>query len=158
MVFTHLHFDHCAYGEFLPNAQFLVQAKELRYAVLPDSPPQLIAYEVGYEQVFPSWFKIFDRLKSVDGFHEVMPGCRLVPLPGHSPGSAGVIFDSARGRVAAVGDLVNQVENWRSADGSHIPPAMHTDLDDCLASFALLERETDVVLASHDYRMLEQWS
>lgn len=158
VVFTHLHFDHCAYGEFLPNARFLVQADELRYAVLPDRPPQRIAYEVGYEHILPSWFTVFDRLSTVDGFHEVAPGCRIVPLPGHSPGSAGVIFDTARGRVAAVGDLVNQMENWRSADGSHIPPALHTSLDDCLASFALLEAEADIVLASHDYRMLEDWS
>jgi N-acyl homoserine lactone hydrolase len=158
VVFTHLHFDHCAYGEHLPNSRFIVQAAELRYAVLPDRAPQRIAYEVGYDRVFPSWFTVFDRLITVDGVYEVAPGCRMLPLPGHSPGSAGVVFDTALGRVAVVGDLVNQIENWRSSAGSHIPPALHTDLDACLASFAVLEHEADIVVASHDYRMLEEWS
>ena len=158
VVLTHLHFDHCANGEYLPNARFLVQAAELQFAVLPDSPIQRIGYEVGYPGIIPAWMSVFDRMEVVHGRHEVAPGCTMLPLPGHSPGSAGAVFQTARGRLAVVGDLVNQIENWHAPGGGHATPALYSSHDDCQASFALLEREADHVLASHDFRMLdEEW-
>ena len=53
VVLTHLHYDHCGHGEYLPNAVFYVQRRELEYAVLPDQH-QRPGYEVGYRGVIPS--------------------------------------------------------------------------------------------------------
>ena len=155
VVYTHLHFDHCGYGELLPNAKFFVQSNELQYAVLPGEK-QRVGYEVGYPGVLPQWMKIFDRLQPVEGVFEVVPGCTMVPLPGHTPGSAGVLFQTRKGRFAIVGDLVNRVENWRAPGGGHAAPGLHSSLDDCYSSFGVLEKEADSVLASHDFRMLEE--
>lgn len=153
VVYSHLHFDHCAYGELLPNARLLVQKRELQYAVTPDAV-HCSGYEVGYKGVLPAWMKAFDRMETVDGVSEVTDGCVMLPLPGHSPGSAGVVFRTRKGSFAVVGDLVNLMENWQGAGGRHVPPALHSDLSACYASFSLLEKEADVVLASHDFRML----
>ena len=154
VVFTHLHFDHCSYAEHLPNARLLVQRTELRYAVSPE-PEHRTGYETGFRNVIPSWMKAFDKIEAVEGDVEVAPGFRILALPGHTPGSCGAVFDTRVGRHAIVGDLVNQVENWEGNGGNHIPPTLNCGIEECHKSFERLEKEADVVLASHDYRMFD---
>lgn len=155
VVFTHLHFDHCSYAEYLPNARILVQKSELRYAVTP-LPQHRTGYETGFRHVIPSWMKSFDKIEAIEGDVEVAPGFTILALPGHTPGSSGAIFDTAAGRHAVVGDLVNQIENWDGDEGRHIPPTLNCGIDACFESFKRLEDYADVVLASHDSRMLDR--
>ncbi|MTD58019.1 N-acyl homoserine lactonase family protein [Amycolatopsis pithecellobii] len=157
VVYTHLHWDHCAGAENLPNARIFVQERELQFAVSP--PTQFRrGYEVGTRGTSPSWMPSFDRIEPVTGDIEVSPGFRMVSLPGHTPGSAGVIFQGRTGRYAVVGDLVNQIENWEGTAESpgHIAPSLHASLEDCHTAFAKLDQEADIVLASHDARMLDR--
>ena len=154
VVFTHLHFDHCAHSEFLPHARVLVAREELRYAVAPLDAHRR-GYEVRYHDLKPAWMSNFGRIEPIDGLTQISEGCKVLPLPGHSPGSVGVFFDTARGRYCAAGDLVSRVENWKDARGEHVAPALHSSLEACGTSFALMEREADVVLASHDYRSMD---
>ena len=65
-------------------------------------------------------------------------------------------FNADRDQLLLVGDLVNRVENWRAPGGGHAAPGLHSSLDDCYSSFGVLEKEADSVLASHDFRMLEE--
>jgi glyoxylase-like metal-dependent hydrolase (beta-lactamase superfamily II) len=153
VVFTHLHFDHCAHAEHLPNARVVVQRDELRYAVAPLTEHRR-GYEVGYPGLRPAWTSAFGQLDPVDGVAELSDGCTVLPLPGHTPGSCGVVFRTRKGRFCVAGDLVSRVENWRSPSGEHIAPTLKSSLAECHDSFRLLEREADVVLASHDSRML----
>lgn len=157
VVFSHLHFDHCADGDLLPNARFFVQADELRYAVAPG--PHGRAYDCGHVGVRPAWLNVFDRIETLEGDVELLPGVQVIHTPGHSPGSMSVSFDTRNGRYAVAGDLVNRLENW-SGDGRrrHVPPGFHTDREECERSLARLESFADVVLASHDHRMLEHHS
>ncbi|TAN23761.1 MAG: N-acyl homoserine lactonase family protein [Actinomycetota bacterium] len=154
VVFTHLHFDHCSYAEHLPNARIFVQKTEIQYAVAPNLEHRN-GYDVGYRNVLPSWMKAFDKFEIIQGDVEVAPGFRILALPGHTPGSSGAVFDTRTGRHAVVGDLVNQIENWEGQGGKHIAPTLNCGVDLCFASFSRLEKEADVVLASHDYRMLD---
>lgn len=157
VILTHLHFDHCAYLDLLPNARFLAQRSELQYAVAPLGEHRR-GYEVGYPGVIPHWMRAFDRIESVEGSLEVSSGCRILALPGHTPGSQGALFDTPQGRHAVVGDLVNMIENWNGGGaGRHIAPTLHFDLEACHRSFSALEREADVVLASHDFRMVDEY-
>jgi glyoxylase-like metal-dependent hydrolase (beta-lactamase superfamily II) len=48
-----------------------------------------------------------ERLELADGEHEIAPGVRLLPLPGHTPGHMGVVFTSGREMAVYVGDLVH---------------------------------------------------
>lgn len=155
VVFTHLHFDHCSYAENLPNARILVQKIELQYAVSPN-PEHRTGYETGFKNVIPAWMRSFDKIEVVQGDVEVAPGFSILSLPGHTPGSAGAVFETKNGRFAVVGDLVNQVENWQAANGGHIPPTLNCGVEDCFRSFKRLEEHADTVLASHDYRMFDK--
>ncbi len=155
VIFSHLHFDHCYYGEVLPNARFLVQRSELQYAVAP-IPWHRSAFESGIPGAVPPWFSVFDRLQPVDGDIEVMPGIGFVALPGHTPGSAGATVHTARGTHLLAGDTINLVENWEGGKGRrHIPPGNFVDVVETYRSFEKIERVADVVLASHDFRMFD---
>lgn len=155
VLFTHLHFDHCSYAQFIPNAKVLVQKSEIQYAVAPDDS-HTGGYEARRRNVIPSWMKAFDKIVPIEGDVEVVPGFRVLALPGHTIGSAGAIFDTSEGRYAVAGDLINQVENWEGTGGGHIPPTANIGVDLCSQSFKRLEVESDNVLASHDFRMFDR--
>ncbi|GAA5148284.1 hypothetical protein GCM10025768_09730 [Microbacterium pseudoresistens] len=155
VILTHLHFDHCADGELLPSARFYVQRSELEYAERPDARQER-AYDLGHDGIRPAWWKIRDRISVIDGEHELTPGCTILHTPGHTPGSASAVFRRQDGvRVAIAGDLISRMENWSNERGDHIPPGLVTSLADCAASWRALKHAADVVLASHDERMLD---
>lgn len=154
VIFSHLHFDHCYHGEVFPRARFLVQQAELRYAVAP-IPWHRSHFEVGLPGIQPPWFPVFDRIDAVDGDTAVLPGVSFVALPGHTPGSAGVTVRTKRGIHLLAGDTVSVVENWEGGGGQrHIAPGAY-DVIETFRSFEKMERIADVVLASHDFRMLD---
>lgn len=153
VIFTHLHFDHCSYAQYLPNAKIYVQKSELQYAVAPDD--NSTGYETGNPGIIPSWMSSFDKMVPITGDFEIAPGLLILALPGHTIGSLGVIFDTNGGRYAVAGDLINQIDNWEGNKGGHIPPTANISIDLCNQSFKRLEKESDKVLASHDYRMFD---
>lgn len=155
VVFSHLHFDHCADAELLPNARFVVHKDELRYAVAPRSE-HASAYDCGLVGVQPAWLRIFDRLEIIERDADVLPGASIIHTPGHSPGSLSVCFDTKAGRYAVAGDLVNRQENWQgNSTRRHILPGFISDRHACEASMRKLDRSADTVLASHDERSLD---
>ncbi|MET4783503.1 N-acyl homoserine lactonase family protein [Glaciihabitans sp. UYNi722] len=156
VVLSHLHYDHSGNGEHLVNARFWVQEEEVRYAIAPDTQ-HLGGYEVGFDGVIPAWLGIFDRLHRVAGDIEVASGCTVLHLPGHSPGSAGVVFETVHGRVAVAGDLVSRLENWTALGGGHAACTLNSDEEECASSFQRLENSADFVLASHDLRGLPKF-
>ena len=93
VVNTHLHFDHCGGNHLFAGVPIHVQRRELHDArTLEDYtiPAWVDPPGVGYVEV--------------DGELEVLPGLRLVPAPGHTPGSQVVVVESAEGRVVIAGD------------------------------------------------------
>ena len=155
VIFTHLHWDHCGNTELFPNARFLVQAEELRYAVDP-AEPNRTAYEVGVD-CGPPWFPVFSRIQTVRGRHKVAPGISVVPLPGHTPGSQGVLVEADGGRYLLAGDCVDTYENWAGDEtAGHVPSGSFTNLLDYMDSFRLIEALACEVVPSHDARVLHR--
>jgi N-acyl homoserine lactone hydrolase len=93
VVNTHLHYDHCGGNRLLAGRPFYVQRQELEdaragnYTILEwvDAP--------GVEYVM------------VDGEHELLPGLRLVPAPGHTRGSQMVVMETAGRPIIVGGDV-----------------------------------------------------
>ena len=152
VILTHLHYDHCADLDRLPNARIYVQKSELEYAVSPRQE-HASAYDCGHVGIVPQWMRVFDRIQVVDGAHKLNHGVELLHTPGHSPGSMSVVVTTAQGRLAIAGDLISRVENWRG-DGINkpIPPGFFTDLGACHESIVKLAVAADAVLAAHDDR------
>lgn len=147
VVCTHLHYDHCGCNHLFPNATILVQRSELEYARGPTSTLMEREYfteSAGYTPPYDA-----TRLSPVDGDLQIAAGLRLVTLPGHTPGSQGVLVKTDSGPVALAGDLIMVNENF--VDG--VPVGLHTDVDAWYTSLRKLRRLTDRVIPSHDLRI-----
>jgi N-acyl homoserine lactone hydrolase len=94
VVNTHLHFDHCGGNHLFAGKPIYVQRRELDDARSKDDytiREWVDAPGVGYVPV--------------DGELELLPGLRLVPAPGHTPGSQVVAVETGGRPVVIVGDV-----------------------------------------------------
>ncbi|MEU8346298.1 N-acyl homoserine lactonase family protein [Spirillospora sp. NPDC048832] len=156
VINTHLHWDHCGNNALFANARFVVQKAELEYARNPLEPTR-VAFE-NTDVIDPPWMPVEDRIDAVDGDADVAPGLSVVRLPGHTPGSQGVLVDTgAGGRFLIAGDCVNLYRNWEG-DGTlrHIVGGSLMDLRAHLDSFTRIEGLGAEVIPSHDPLVLER--
>jgi N-acyl homoserine lactone hydrolase len=91
VVNTHLHFDHCGGNHLFAGKPFYVQRLELEDARTKED------YTIR-EWVDPPGVQYVP----VDGEHELLPGIRLVPAPGHTRGMQVVVVETG-GRPLVVG-------------------------------------------------------
>ena len=128
VVMSHLHFDHAggttrrtasgAVVPVFPRARHVVQQKELhaaqhahernRASYLPENLDPLIAEGL---------------LEVVDGEAEIVPGVRVLPTPGHTPGHQSILIDGGDERALFLGDVVPTSVHVR------LPFIMGYDLD-----------------------------
>jgi N-acyl homoserine lactone hydrolase len=94
VVSTHLHFDHCGGNHLFAGKPIYVQRQELDDARNEDNyslREWVDAPGVEYVQV--------------DGEHELLPGLRLVPAPGHTRGMQMVVVENGDRPVVVGGDV-----------------------------------------------------
>ena len=89
-----------------PNAQFVVSKEELRFALDP-----FLCFYNGYEALQigmqPEFLKVIQRIKTVEMKQmEILDGISLIPLPGHSPGSIGVVIETEESPYVITGDTI----------------------------------------------------
>jgi N-acyl homoserine lactone hydrolase len=85
VVNTHLHFDHCGGNHLFAGRPIYVQRRELDDARSED------------DYTIREWVEAPGvRYVPVDGEHELLPGLRLVPAPGHTRGSQMVVVRPPR--------------------------------------------------------------
>jgi N-acyl homoserine lactone hydrolase len=93
VVNTHLHADHCGGNHLFAGKPFYVQRLELDDARSEDEYLREWVDAPGVEYV------------PVDGEHELLPGLRLVPAPGHTRGSQVVVVETGARPVVVGGDV-----------------------------------------------------
>lgn len=146
VILTHLHWDHAFGGLKLPNAKLYVQKRELQYAVAP-MPNDMKVYENYLGDDLPFFLKLYRQYVLLEGDLQFDEGLEIITLPGHSPGSQGVVVDTEEGKVIIAGDLISVKEGW----DLRLPCGIFTSTEDCYRSFAKMERYHALVLGSHDY-------
>jgi glyoxylase-like metal-dependent hydrolase (beta-lactamase superfamily II) len=148
VVLTHLHWDHAGNCELFPDARVVVQRDELRYAIDPGRffRKSFLSPASGWGT--PPW--LLPNIDTLDGETELAPGLRVVPAPGHTPGSQALIADTEQGSFCIAGDAISLYANIER----DIPPGFHVDVDDSVASMDRLRGLADHFLPSHDYEVL----
>jgi glyoxylase-like metal-dependent hydrolase (beta-lactamase superfamily II) len=128
VLLTHAHRDHFSCLPLLPRAQVLAGRQELR-----DARRRF----AGSGQ--PGDRALLARARSVEDFPLAVPaGLRIVPAPGHTPGSLAVLVDLRGGAVAICGDAVGSrdvLARWEPS-GNSAAPARERESMRRLASLA----------------------
>lgn len=149
VVHTHLMYDHCANSKLLPKARFVVQKKELAFALDPH-PMFAGAYQRHLFEGLP--FEV------VDGDHELMLGIKLLFTPGHSPGGQSVAVSTSAGVAIITGFCCTQ-ENFVPQKNQAwvtnrvpevIPPGIHTDMLQAYESTMRVKSLADIIIPFHD--------
>jgi N-acyl homoserine lactone hydrolase len=93
VINTHLHFDHCGGNRLFAGTPIYVQRLERE-----------AARAEGY--TITQWVE-FEGATYVEleGEQEILPGLRVVPTPGHSPGHQSVLVETDDGLVVVAGDV-----------------------------------------------------
>ncbi|MFA5028009.1 MAG: N-acyl homoserine lactonase family protein [Candidatus Methylomirabilota bacterium] len=143
VVLTHLHYDHAGNNQLFPQARFLVQREELRYALAPSSF-DASAYFAPSLGIVPDY--LGTRFELLDGDTDIAPGVRVITTPGHTPGHQSVLVETAAGRYCVAGDAVMWHENLTK----RIPPGLHTSMLESLTSLEKIARMAEHVLPGHE--------
>jgi N-acyl homoserine lactone hydrolase len=106
-----VHWDTAANADLFPNADILLHERELAYAEAPHTHD---ANTPGY--VGGALRRL--RLRSVNGEQNLAPGVQIVELPGHSPGSIGILI----GKELLAGDAVTCGGDAAARDICYQPP------------------------------------
>ena len=94
VVNTHLHFDHCGGNHLFAGKPIYVQRRELEDARTEENYTLREWVDAPGVEYVP-----------VDGEHELLPGLRLIPAPGHSRGMQVVVVETGGRPVVAGGDV-----------------------------------------------------
>ena len=119
VVNTHLHFDHCGGNHLFAGRPIYVQRREL------DDARSLDAYTIREWVDAPGLDYV-----PVDGEHEVLPGLRVVPAPGHTPGMQVVVIESGGRPVVVGGDVAVSYEELDEpqSEGQRVVRALDPEL------------------------------
>jgi N-acyl homoserine lactone hydrolase len=117
---SHLHWDHTGGNRFFPNAEFVLQQAEWRFAHSPDP----FVDEVYLRQQFDLGRPY--RLLSSD--EEVCDGVGAIDTPGHTPGHQSLVVKlPTSGTVVVAGDAAyceeNLAESWPPGNPWSMPDA-----------------------------------
>ncbi len=155
IIFTHLHWDHTHNMKRFKNARYIASAIEIPWAYNP-LPPYYRSYEspiLGIEAPFTGC-----HFEMVEGEQTIVPGVRVFPTPGHTPGSMSVAIDTAAGTGVAVGDAVFQYRNMEPYMPEHWrywTQARYVSMIDGWKSLEEIDRRADFILPCHDMLVFE---
>jgi N-acyl homoserine lactone hydrolase len=111
VVLSHMHLDHAGGMCHFPNATFVVQQNELRYAWWPDSWTALVYCLNDYKDSRGYNFLQIDG--DIDLFQDGT--IKLITTPGHSPGHQAMLLRlENRGQICLAADSAHLKEAYRN--------------------------------------------
>ena len=156
VILSHLHWDHAFNNHIFKNAEFIVQKRELQYAIAP-LPVHMKGYEAVAIGMSPDYITK-TKYTIIDGDMDIIPGVSVIHTPGHSPGSMCIVVKTDRGNYTIATDTVPLFENWNNdvAHIPHLPGSIHVGLAEYFNSLTKIEQNSDFVLPGHDEKVFDQ--
>lgn len=145
IIATHLHFDHIANARLCKNAKVICQEAELKFAY---SPHALFA------GIYPKELYADVQFATVNGEREIVPGIRVIPAPGHTPGTQAVGIETDKG-LAVISGFCCTGANFDVPDDmkAHWPiftPGIHCDALAAFDSALKVKGMADILIPQHE--------
>ena len=137
VLLTHFHGGHRFGLEAFPQATWLMAEAEIA-----DWRPRVGAADAA----------LLDRI--LPAGDTPLPGCRLLPTPGHTAGHHSLLFPWRGRRVAVAADAAMTEDFFRARQGYH----NSTNIEQARASIDLLGREADVIIPGHGNVFVPAWA
>jgi N-acyl homoserine lactone hydrolase len=148
VIQTHLDRDHVELAPRFGNAKFIVQKKELEFAL---NPHPAIA-----SRFFKKEFYKGLNFETIEGDQRIVTGVDVLFTPGHSPGTQSVAVETEKGRVIIAGFCCADINLWPPPEVAKtmpvIPPTVHTDLFEAYRSILRVKELADTIVAIHEPR------
>jgi glyoxylase-like metal-dependent hydrolase (beta-lactamase superfamily II) len=146
---THLHNDHAGTIEDFPDAEFIVQQEELRYAFWPESSQQLFYLQGDFGVLRSPEYSV----TAINGAYDVFGDDSVVtiPTPGHTKGHQSLRVELGDQTVVLSADVALQQSGYEQ----ELPVSFNWSLEDSVASIRKIREEvrrTDAELVLHHER------
>jgi len=146
VIVTHLHYDHIALAGLYKNARFIVQKKELEYALNPHPVDAFFYDRSTFEGI---------HMELVEGEKEIIPGVTVFHTPGHTPGGQSVEIETDTGKVVIAGlcaqpatfEVTEEMKKRRWAASA---PLIHQDVRQAYDSVLQIKSRGGIIIAMHD--------
>jgi N-acyl homoserine lactone hydrolase len=146
VIVTHLHCDHIALAHLFKNARFIVQKRELEYALNPH-PIDAVFYDRSFFNGL-NW-------EAIDGDKEIVPGISVLYTPGHSPGGQSVEISTSAGKAIITGfcstlGTFSPTKEMKRRGWEVTIPLIHHDALQTYNSVLLVKHRADIILPLHE--------
>ncbi|MGZ3846834.1 MAG: N-acyl homoserine lactonase family protein, partial [Flavisolibacter sp.] len=146
VIITHLHCDHIALGYLYKRAKFIVQKKELDYALHPHPIDADLYDRSTFEDL--NW-------DVIDGNTEITPGISVFLTPGHSPGGQSVEVGTLAGKAIVTGfcctkNTFNQTQEMKRRGWEVTIPLIHQDTSQTYDSVLEVKHRAKIIIPLHE--------
>ncbi len=151
VIQTHLHFDHCGHTRLCKNARVIVQAEELKFAYSP--------HALFYGSYNLNFLKDL-RFYTVSGDREILPGIKVIHVPGHSPGTQAVSVATEKG-TAIISGFCAINENFSPPEAMRlrwpvIAPGVSVNSLQAFDSALKIKGLADIIVPQHEMEFAER--
>ena len=144
IINTHLHYDHAGNNSLFKNARFYVQQSEWDHAHDPIESQAWIYNDTRF--LFDPPDVDYFQWHFLHGESEILPGIKVIPTPGHTPGGQSVLVKTDEGTVGIIGDSANLMENIEK----RVPVGIVSDMGHWFASLDKIMALADRVICGHE--------
>jgi glyoxylase-like metal-dependent hydrolase (beta-lactamase superfamily II) len=108
VIITHMHYDHAGHGPLFPNAEFIIQEREIAYCTGKSMRYTPLNRSFDIEHVTDMIRANFQaRVKFIDGDKEILPGISVHLIGGHSGGLQVVRVETKDGPLVIASDAAH---------------------------------------------------
>jgi len=146
-VMSHAHWDHAQNFDRFTNAPMLIHPDERKYAQNPHPN----------DWATPAWtgaaLETHHAIQEVSDGDELARGVKVIDMPGHSPGSIGLLIDTEDGTAGLTGDALHFARIALSGES----PLVFFSKPKADASIRKMVAAADVLYPGHDrpFRLVE---